>query len=196
MDETYPARLIHAIAEGNNEAFARLFDLMYMKVYRFASYFIRLREDREEVVSEVFRTIWQNRHLLTGVRNLESYIYVVTRNESYKLLRAHSKYRHLSIDEMPVELVLPDPSGETQLIDHETMQVYREAIDELPERCKLIFLMVREERLRYKEIAEILSITEGTVERQINIATKKIVETVRKRMPGLKIRKKSNKDCG
>ena len=196
MDQKYLAQLLTLVSQGDSPAFGQLFDLFYEKVYRFTSYFIRMREDREEVVSEVFRAIWQNKHLLGGVHNFESYLYVVVRNESFKMLRSQSKYRYLSIDEMPVELVIPGQNSDGELLDREMMGIYTEALDELPERCKLIFLMIREERLKYKEVAEILSITEGTVERQINIATKKMVEAVRRRMPGMSVKKKAAKDCG
>lgn len=63
------------------------------------------------------------------------------------------------------------------------LDVFNKAVAELPERCKLIFLMVREQHLKYKEIAEILSISEGTIEKQMNIATRKILSIVRKYYP-------------
>lgn len=185
MNEEYIDSILKLVAQGDNQAFARLYDLFYLRVYRYAGYFIRSREDREEVVSEVFRIIWQNRHLLIGVRNFESYIYVVTRNEAFRILRGYSRYRNISIDEMPVELVLSQPDVESALADDEMMALYADAIGTLPERCKLIFLMVREQRMKYKDVAEILAISEGTVERQINIAIKKIVDILRRRLPNL-----------
>ncbi len=177
--------ILKSVSEGDCEAFARLYDLFYLRVYRFARYFIRNREDREETVAEVFRIVWQNRHLLPGIRNFESYVYVITRHEAFRILRSYPRYRHISIDEMPVEVTSAQPDAEAGLMEREMMRLYTEAVETLPERCKLIFLMVREQRLRYREVAQILAISEKTVERQVNIAIKKILKIVRERFPYL-----------
>ena len=88
---------------------------------------------------------------------------------------------------MPVGLSVDESAIENELITNEMISVYNKAINALPERCKLIFLMVREEKLRHKEIAQILSITEGTIEQQMNIAIKKIVAIVKAHYPSLKL---------
>jgi len=71
------------------------------------------------------------------------------------------------------------------MLNEELINVIQEAIEQLPERCKLIFLMAKEENLKYKEIAEILSISENTVNAQIVIALKKLSEKIKKYVHGL-----------
>jgi len=88
---------------------------------------------------------------------------------------------------MPVELSIQSATIEGEMIEQEMLDTYRKAVEELPERCKLIFLMVREEKLKHKEIAQILGITEGTIEQQMNIAIKKILAVVRKHYPSLRL---------
>ena len=100
---------------------------------------------------------------------------------------------NISIDDMPVELLIEKNNIEGEMIEEEMLNVYNNAVSELPERCKLIFLMIREERLKHKEVAQILSIAEGTVEQQMNIAIRKIVETVRKYYPFLSFNDKKSK---
>ena len=65
------------------------------------------------------------------------------------------------------------------------MQVYQFAVDKLPERCKNVFLMVREQKLSHKEVSEIMGITPGTIEIQMNIAIKKIINIVKNYYPKL-----------
>jgi RNA polymerase sigma factor (sigma-70 family) len=55
----------------------------------------------------------------------------------------------------------------------------REAIESLPPRCKLIFKLIREDGLKYKEVAEILNISVNTIDVQMAIAVKKICTSLR-----------------
>lgn len=177
--------LLEAITSGNQRAFRDFYDLFYPAIYRFARYFLACGEDCDEVVSEVFCIVWQNRSTFREIRNVESYLYIVCRNEAFRFLRQKEKIKNIAIEDMPVELSIQQVSIEGKLIEEEMLAVYYRAVEELPERCKLIFLMVREEKMKYKEIAHVLSITEGTIEQQMNIAIKKVLATVRKYYPSL-----------
>ena len=66
-------------------------------------------------------------------------------------------------------------SPEEHLELKEMREMLDKAIDELPEKCRLVFLMSREEGLKTKEIAEILSVQESTVRVQMKIAIEKLV---------------------
>lgn len=188
-------QLLQAIANGNKKAFRYFYDHFYPVIYRFARYFLSYGADCDEVVSEVFCIVWYNRNSITNIKNIEAYLYTVCRNEAWRLLKHQEKYQNISIDEMPVELSIHTESIENKLQEEEMFELFRIAVNKLPARCKLIFLMSREERLKNKEIARILNITEGTVEQQINIAIKKIIEFVKKydpvfnRKPVVKLRK-------
>jgi len=62
------------------------------------------------------------------------------------------------------------------MVDKEFADSLKQAVDELPDRCRIIFMMAREEGLRYKEIADILSISEKTVNAQMVLAIKKLTK--------------------
>lgn len=177
------ASLIERITQGDQCAFRFFYDITYPIVYRFVHYFISGKRDCEDVVSEVFHTVWKQRDTLSEVHDLKAWLYIVGRNEAYHFLKRKDRYAQTSIDDLPVELKVEAISAEDYLIEKDMLSVYNEAVVSLPERCKLIFLMVREDGLRHKEIAKILSITEGTVEQQMNIAIRKIVELVKKYYP-------------
>lgn len=163
-------------------------------LYRFIHYFLPHREDCEEVVSDVFFIFWKERKTLLDIKDLKAWLYIVCRNESYHYLKQKEKNTNISIDDMPVELLIDRHNIEGDMIEEEMLDVYNQAISELPERCKLIFLMIREDRLRYKEVAQILSITEGTIEQQMNIAIRKIVVTVKKYYPFLGVKDKKTEN--
>lgn len=183
--------LIKKISQGNREAFRAFYDITYPVIYHFVHYFLSAKNDCEEVVSEVFYIIWKQRESLLSINNLKPWLYIVCRNEVYHYLKQKERYSNISIDDLSVELSVDSSAVENKIIEEEMLDVYNTAVAELPERCKLVFLMVREQRLKYKEVAQILSITEGTVEQQMNIAIRKIISVVRKYYPFIK--QKANK---
>jgi len=176
--------IINRIARKDKKAFRLFYNHFYPSVYRYTSYFLSAKEDCEEVVSDVFFIIWRRGIELTAVKNMRAYLYTITRNEAYRRLR-QVKEKTISIDDMPVAMEMDNSSIEGEMIESEMMDSLNQAITELPERCKLIFLMVRQEQMKYKEIAEVLSITEGTIEQQMNIAIKKIASTIKQLYPYL-----------
>lgn len=175
--------VLRKVSAGDRRAFRSFYDAVYPVVYRFIHYFLPNRTDCEEVVSEVFFIFWKERHSLTDKNDLKAWIYTVCRNEAYRYIRRMERAVNVSIDDMPVEMMVERSNVEGAMIEEEMLEVYNRAVRELPERCKLVFLMVREERLKHKEVAQILQIAEGTVEQQMNIAIHKIVETVKKYYP-------------
>lgn len=175
--------LLRLVMSGDRKGFRSFYDITYPFIYRFTYYFLPNKTDCEEVVSEIYYTIWKQKKQLLTIQDLKAWLYTVSRNEAFHYIKQKKKYAGISIDDLPIELSVHTDSIDEQLIEKEMLHVYNEAISDLPERCKLIFLMVREERLKYKEIAEILSIKEGTIEQQMNIAIRKIITAVRKRYP-------------
>jgi RNA polymerase sigma-70 factor (ECF subfamily) len=187
MDKAYDIseKLLREVEAGNYDAFKAFYDIAYPVVYRFTHYFLTKPEDCEEIISEVFYIIWKQKKTLPNIKNIRAWLYIVCRNEAFHYLKQKEQYANISIDNMPVNLQIDTASIEEKIIEDEMLHVYNDAVAELPERCKLIFLMVREEKLRYKEIAEILSITEGTIEQQMNIAIRKIIKVVKKYYPSI-----------
>lgn len=178
--------LAHSVSEDNRSAFNMLYEVYYDEVFRFAYYFLKDKEGCREVVSDVFFSVWQSRKRLKDITNLEAYFYIVTKNESMRYLNKKKDYDMLSLDEIPVQLEERDTSSpEEKLIDSEIEALLTQVINELPEKCRLIFLMARQEGLKPKEIGEILSISESTVRVQMKIAVEKIVEKIRPHFPDL-----------
>jgi RNA polymerase sigma-70 factor (family 1) len=171
--------LISQISLGNSDAFSRFFELYSSKVFQFSRYFLRSRETCEEVVSDVFINIWQNKEKLAEVNHIDAYLYVLTRNKAYNYLDKISRVPEF-ISEIPVEIQADDANPEGILLTEELEHVIYSAIDDLPEKCRIIFLMSREDKLKYHEIAEILSISEKTVQAQIITALKKLHLSLKK----------------
>ena len=85
--------------------------------------------------------------------------------------------------EMLEEETLTDSAGAGSMADElllskELNHSFELAVASLPERCRLIFRLVREEGLRYREIAIILNISQKTIEAQMTIATRRILQAM------------------
>ncbi|MDR1500151.1 MAG: sigma-70 family RNA polymerase sigma factor [Tannerellaceae bacterium] len=189
MEEMVTREILGRVAVGDHDAFRVLYDDLYAVAYRFVHYFLGNRSDCEDVTAGVFFIVWQHREGLPEIRDFKTWLYIVCRNEVYHFLRRKEKFPSVSIDDMAVGLHMT-ADADSGVIEDEMVRAYDDAIARLPERCKLIFLMVREERLKYKDIAAILSVTEGTVEQQMNIAIRRITAVVREYFPTLGVRRR------
>ena len=118
------------------------------------------------------------RDRLTEINNLKVYLYTVTKNFSINYIQRNYKNASLSIDEMDIEPVIELSNPEELYISAEMLKTIRIAIKELPPQCRLIFQLVKEDGLKYKEAAEVLNISVLTVRNQLAIAIRKIGTTL------------------
>ena len=175
FSDNHPPELLQQIAAGDQAAFRQVYAYFYKRLYQFAMAIVKTRESAEEIVEDVFVRIWQQKETLPAIRNLRVYLYTATKNTSLNYL---SKKARESIaepfDHIHIELGGSDITPEQILITAEMYQKVQKAVEALPPRCKMIFKLVREDGLRYKEIAEILNISVNTIDVQMAIAVKRI----------------------
>lgn len=162
----------------DQQAYQELFYLFYHPLLRFANAFVRSRELSEEIVSDVFIRIWERRSHLQEIGNLKVYLYISVRNTSLKYLLRHQKQASIALDDLQVELESQYQDPEQLLLTAELMKRLTQAIDELPPRCKMVFKLIKEDGLKYKEVAEILNISIKTIDSQLAIALKKIGKAI------------------
>lgn len=178
--------LLKMVADDNRLAFNMFYDLYYDQIFRFSYYFLKDTEACREVVAETFFSIWQSRLKLKDIENIETYLFVTVRNEATRYLSRSSKSRFVSLEDTTLQLTAREnESPEDKLLMEEMERILNRVIDELPEKCRLIFLLARQEGLKPKEIAERLSINESTVRVQMKIAIDKIVATLKPHFPDI-----------
>lgn len=173
------AELQHRIAEYDDAvAYKNLFFHFFLPLKSFSSAILKSNEMAEEVVSDIFLEIWVRRKQLEQVENLHMYLYISVRNASLRKLQQIQKTSTLSLDDMKVDFASHDPNAETNLVTHELSDKIAIAIEQLPQQCKLIFKLAKEDKLRYKEIAQMLNISVKTIDNQLSIALKKIASVL------------------
>lgn len=183
------------IALGDERAFRQLFDHFSEKLFRFAFAIIKTKDGATEVVDEVFVKIWKQRTTIAGIGFLKTYLYTSVKNASLNYLsRKANEQITESFDFINIQLQ-EEQCPAQQMITADILKKIQEAVNELPPRCKIIFKLVREDGLKYKEVADILNISVNTVDAQMVIAVKKISEKVKGHFeffPGIAAKKKSN----
>ena len=160
--------------EDDQHAYKSLFTELYAYLYRFAFNYVQSRPLAEEILSDVFIKIWEKRKDLGKINNLKVYLYVATRNTSLNYSAKQKRVSESPIDESMEEIRSLYLDPEQLMITAEMMNRIQQAIDALPAKCKLVFKMVKEDGLKYAEVAEIMQISVKTVENQLAIALRKI----------------------
>lgn len=173
------------VAESDDEAaFEKLFLHFYPGLFSFALTYLKNRDWATEVTEDVLISLWQNRKVLPAIQNLTYYLYVATRNSALNCLKKNRRLETVDLDEAPVSEALhfsPDP--ENLLVAREVLEDAEKAINALPPKCRLIFRLIKEEGLKYREVAELLGISVKTVETQMSIALRKIQEALYIHLP-------------
>lgn len=158
-------------------AYKEIFFTYYNTLVRFALTFVADRETAEEVVSDVMMKVWEGRKNLHSISNLRVYLYISTKNTALNYL-AKRKLPVVPMDSLSFDFPTSTLNPEQLMITAEMVRKINNAVNNLPPRCKLVFRLVKEDRLPYKDVAEILDISIKTIDNQLAIALRKISEAV------------------
>jgi RNA polymerase sigma-70 factor (ECF subfamily) len=177
----------YKLAQGNIEAFEYLFNKYYSPLCAYARRYLKDKDAAEDIVCSLFLYLWEHRQRISLISNLESYLLVAVHNSSLNKLRENSnrqsREESVTSDDLIVTSEIDDNISEK--IDHYIEEeiistVINDVYKSLPENCKKIYKLRKEDHLTYKEIAEQLNISIGAVKKQLSRANKKIREALKK----------------
>jgi RNA polymerase sigma-70 factor (ECF subfamily) len=181
MNKEQSMILFEKIIRGDENALRQLFDMFSHKLFHLACSFLKSREEAEEAVLDVFTAIWNKRKSLTHVKNIESYLYTSVKNQALHYIRRKPIPDENLLPLYEIELIPEDDTPEYILLDKEYESLIQEAIDTLPPKCKEVFRLCLSDKLKNREIAKLLSISEKTVSDHLALAYKRISIYVKKR---------------
>lgn len=171
--------LLARIASGDENAFRQVYVFYYRRLYQFAYALVKTREPAEEIVEDVFVRVWQQRETISSIQNLRVYLYTAIKNSALNYLSQKARQSITEpFDHIHISIGNAGDTPEQILITAEIQQKIQAAVDALPPRCKMIFKLVREDGLKYKEIAGILNISVNTIDAQMAIAIKRITAAI------------------
>jgi RNA polymerase sigma-70 factor (ECF subfamily) len=170
--------LLDLTAQGDENAFSRLFYLWHQKLGAYIHRLTGSTELTEEIVQDVFMKVWDNREKLIQIACFSAYLYVLSRNHTYNCLRQVAKERSANralIEKKWESGHVEDPSVSAPdyygLID--------KAVASLPPQQQKVYILSRRERLKYDEIAAVMNISRETVKKYLQIATHAIQGYIR-----------------
>ncbi|MGC4235300.1 MAG: RNA polymerase sigma-70 factor [Niabella sp.] len=173
--------IVTRIGEHDDQlAFNELYRHYLPGLLPFAVSILKDRQQAEEAILDVFFKLWENRKALGAIKGLSNYIYVATKHTCISYLR---KQKIIFTDEIDYDFGHTFTTPESSLISRENMALINAAVQSLPPKCSLIFRLIREECLKYEEVAKLLNVSVKTVEAQMTIANKRLVEVLKKQLP-------------
>jgi RNA polymerase sigma-70 factor (ECF subfamily) len=163
--------LFQKVKAGDHKSFEILFEKYYNKLCNYAFLYLKDVSKTEELVSDVYIRIWENRNKIEIKTNLKSYIYRSTRNAVISDMRKNkgpglSLHKEYKSNEKFVD------SPETLLIREEVADIFHKMMQKLPKQAGLVFRLHKMDGLSYKQIAEILDLSIKTVENHMGRALK------------------------
>ena len=154
-------------------AFKEFYEIKVVRLFQFAMAFVKNREIAEEIVNDTFLKLWNKRCELDSIGNIDVYLYVAVKNASLNVLRRHV-HKHIAISEIEPEHLYVHVNPESAMVTSELQRIIEKAINTLPPRCRMVFKLIKEDKLSYKQVAAILNISTKTVDTQLGIALKKL----------------------
>lgn len=165
--------------EDDLRAYEALHALLSGKLIKFCIFYVGRKEVAEEIVSDLFVRCWENRKAETLILNLETYLFTAARNQSLKYLKKHADIHFVDIESTAASYGADPSNPEKELENKELNHTLDRAIAQLPKQAGIIFRLIKENGMKYKEVAEILEISPRTVQTQLFRAIDKLRVSLR-----------------
>lgn len=164
---------------NNDKYFKEIFHKNHTNLLRLAYSFVRSEEVAEELVQDIFITIWQKKIRISTIDSIESYLHTSVKNKCLNYLKSKYHRDHSGFLELDSS-TLPYSHSEDELEEKELAKVIEKGISLLPEKCRIIFVLSRDQDMPYQKIADILGVSKETIKSQIKIAIRKLKEHLNK----------------
>ena len=168
--------LIEHLRKGHEDAFAYLMDTYHKKLCVYAKSLSRDIYVAEDIVQNIFLSVWEKRERLKDNYSIQSYLYQCVYNEFINQYRKKTTLITLEKEYIKTLNTIFKEEDTSEL--KRLIALVKQEIQELPPKCKEIFIMGKQEGLTYAEIAEHLNISFRTVENQMSKAFSLIREKV------------------
>ncbi len=160
----------------DKKLFEQIYKEHYAGVLHFATAWLGVQADAHEVVQEVFISVWEKGDELNWKIGLKSYLYRSVKNRCFNLNR--DRKISFDIENQKEQIQSSGTSPDQGLLNEDLNARIKWAIGSLPPRCRQVFLLKRREGFSQKEIAELMDISEKTVENQMSKAMKILKEKI------------------
>ena len=162
--------LFAAIKEDDYISYNKFFDRYYIRLCQYVYSIIKDKDDSEDIVQELFLSVWSNRKKLAVEDNIPGYLYVMSKNLTLNYIRSKANYKNL----LKNQEEKPEYYEEYPMETDEFRIALFDCINLLPARSREILILHRIKGYKQKEIAERLDITVKTIKNQIWTSLQKL----------------------
>lgn len=165
---------IRTLSERDHEDyFERIYSEYFDRLFAYALVITKSENLAKDVVSDVFFNLWNAKKNLSSVKEFKSYLFTSVKNQAIRTLS--SDPLHFETESYKKAISFIDwVNPEELLIGKELDQFLNQVINKLPPHCALVFKMVKEDQMKYEEVADELGISVETVKYHLKTAIKKI----------------------
>lgn len=171
--------LMQRVKNGDMLAFSRIVDKYKNRLMNVIGRMVQGTEEAEDIVQETFMRVYQHRDSFDFRHCFSTWLYTIALNLARNELRKRKRFKFFDIfdlqgkeAEIAVEMELPS----------NLPQVLERAIEGLPEKYKMAFVLRDVQELPYEEVAQIMNIPLGTVKSRVNRARAILREKLKPRM--------------
>jgi RNA polymerase sigma-70 factor, ECF subfamily len=156
--------------------FKIIFEQFQNDIYKYIYYLTGDNQAAEDILQDVFVKLWENRKSVQIERPIKSYLYTAAKNSSLNYIRHNKVIKKFEQSQKNISPKQSPPSFLSAIENEEFKINYLNAVKELPDQQRTIFMMSRHDNLSYNEISQRLNISTKTVETHIGRALKTLVK--------------------
>lgn len=182
--------LFSQIAEGNKEAFDAFFKYYYPKLIKFACIFVGSVQQAEDVVADVLTNMLIHRKRVFNLEYFEAYLYSSVKNKALSFNKRQERINSYSqaIQDIKQESAVSGNPHEL-MVEQELNTLVNEIIKNYPPKRKMVFQLIKEDNFSYRQVADLMEISERTVEVHLKLATKALRQAVEQYLDRKKTKK-------
>jgi len=170
-DITNDKQLIELLKLGDQRVMTKLYNLYWKPLFISSYNLLKDKEVCEDIIQEVFMDLWNNRERLEIKISLKSYLYACTRYQVFSHFRKNKAGIKVELFDGLTQR-FHNATPETEIMHKELITQINSIVETLPEKCRKVYKLSREEHLSHKEISSNLNISTKTVENHITKALK------------------------
>lgn len=169
--------LIDLLRKNDQASLVEIYNRYWKKLFVVAANMTANTHDAEECVQNVFLSLWNRREKIHLTHTLQTYLSVSVKYQSLTILAKRKDAHHLEYSKIP-HLSTDHANPEVLYVSKELTERIESSINNLPEKCRIIYRMKSEEGKSVKSIAQELNISVNTVKMQLKIANRRLKDDI------------------
>lgn len=169
-----PDSVVLYLNKGKVDAFEQIYQSYWSELYSYAYNILRDKAVCEEIVQEIFFSLWTKRRELQITHSIRAYLFTAVKFQTLNYIKSEKVKRNYAASYGAFKKILFDNSNEENIHLADLKNLVENEVSKLPEKCQQIFRLSRNEHHSVKNIADLLNISHKTVENQLSKALKQL----------------------